>query len=235
MDKTLQSHSTSVASPVQGWAPAPDHRMFVGPPDKYDLVAAMQFNILTLLGLREHHSLLDIGCGSLRAGRLFIPYLLPERYYGLEPEEWLVQEGIKHEIGEDLVRLRKPRFAAGRDFTLTVFERHFDYLLAQSIFSHAAPGQIRRCLSEARRVMEPSSIFAATFFEGAESYTGDEWHYPDSVSYRFEDVRAMAAGAGLAAGRLMWPHPNGQRWAAFFEPGQEERIPLAMREPADFP
>jgi len=44
------------------------YRAFVGPPDKYDLVSAMQFNLLTSLGLRECHHLLDIGCGSLRAG-----------------------------------------------------------------------------------------------------------------------------------------------------------------------
>ena len=42
------------------------HRAFVGPPEKYDIVSAMQFNLLTFLGLREDHYLLDIGCGSLR-------------------------------------------------------------------------------------------------------------------------------------------------------------------------
>lgn len=32
-----------------------DYRGFVGPASKYDVVAAMQFNLLTHLGLREHH------------------------------------------------------------------------------------------------------------------------------------------------------------------------------------
>ena len=66
------------------------YRAFVGLPQKYDLVAANQFCILTTLGLRENHKLLDIGCGSLRGGRLFIPYLLPNGYYGIEPEKWLI-------------------------------------------------------------------------------------------------------------------------------------------------
>jgi SAM-dependent methyltransferase len=57
-------------------------------------MGATQFRLLTTLGLREHHSLLDFGCGSLRAGRLLIPYLLPGRYYGLEPNRCLIEDGI---------------------------------------------------------------------------------------------------------------------------------------------
>ena len=46
------------------------YRAFVDFPGRYDVgAAAMQFSLLTALGLREDHSLLDIGCGSLRAGR----------------------------------------------------------------------------------------------------------------------------------------------------------------------
>ena len=53
-----------------------DYREYVGTSETYDIGGAIQFNLLTTLGLREHHRLLDVGCGSLRAGRLFIPYLL---------------------------------------------------------------------------------------------------------------------------------------------------------------
>ena len=42
------------------------YRAFVGPPQKYDIIAASQFNLLTSLGLREYHYLLDIGWGSLK-------------------------------------------------------------------------------------------------------------------------------------------------------------------------
>ncbi len=132
-------------------APAPDlpagashYRAYVGPPERYDLVAAIQFNLMTSLGLREGHSLLDIGCGSLRGGRLFIPYLLPGRYFGLEPERWLIDEGVRNELGRDILRVKRPTFSHDRDFTLTAFGRKFDFLLAQSIFSHASPAQIAR-------------------------------------------------------------------------------------------
>jgi hypothetical protein len=58
---------------------------YVGPPREYDFMGATQFRLLTTLGLRETHRLLDFGCGSLRAGRFLIPYLLPAHYYGVEP------------------------------------------------------------------------------------------------------------------------------------------------------
>src|SRR5207247_2074585 len=145
--------------------PAPDYRGFVGPADKYDLVGAMQFNLLTALGLREHHRLLDVGCGSLRGGRLFIPYLLPGHYFGIEPAQWLVREGFERELGQDMQRVKWPNFHHGNDFQLSVFGRSFDFIIAQSIFSHAATCQIRRCLSEAAKVMKPRAIFAATYFE----------------------------------------------------------------------
>jgi hypothetical protein len=206
----------------------PDYRLFVGPPDKYDLIAAMQFNLLTALGLREQHALLDIGCGSLRAGRLFIPFLLPERYCGIEPEAWLIDEGIRHELGQDAIRIKKPLFSHDSDFTLTTFGRTFDFLVAQSIFSHAAPAQIRRCLAQARLVMTAQSIFAATYFEGATSYKGTTWRYPDPVCYRFEDVERVARDEGLSVRRLVWTHPNGQTWLGFVRPESADALPAAL-------
>lgn len=190
---------------------APDHRAAVGPRETFDVVAASQFHLLTELGLRESHFLLDIGCGSLRGGRLFIPYLLPGRYFGLEPERWLVDAGIEHELGRDLMALKRPVFRYGDDFRLTAFGRRFDFLLAQSIFSHASLSQIRVCLGEAAKVMGPSSTFAATFFEGEHDHAGTAW-FPGAVRYRFETLLEVSRDAGLGCERLDWPHPNGQTW-----------------------
>lgn len=202
-----------------GLAPGAAHyRAWVGPPEKYDLVAAMQFNLLTTLGLREHHHVLDIGCGSLRAGRLLIPYLLPGRYHGIEPEAWLIEEAVQKEIGPDLVRLKQPVFRHVADFSLTGFGRGFDYIVAQSIFSHTSQAQIKRCLAEARQVMGPSSIFAATFIVGTDNYTGEGWVYPGCVTYTVDHFRRLAAEAGFGFRLLHCPHATGQTWAALVDP-----------------
>lgn len=202
-----------------------DYRVFVGPPDKYDVVAALQFTVLARLGLREHHLLLDLGCGSLRAGRLFIPYLLPDRYFGIEPEQWLIDEGIKHELGQDLIRLKRPVFSNDTNFTLTRFGQRFDFVLAHSVFSHAAESQIRRCLTEADRVLTAEGIFVATFFEGRSSYADTVWQYPDPVAYRWEDLTRFVADAGLVVRRLNIEHPNHQTWTAIFRPDRLPDVP----------
>lgn len=210
------------------------YRGFIGPPDRYDLVSAMQFNLLTFLGLREHHKLLDIGCGSLRGGRLFIVYLLADRYFGIEPEEWLVREGIRNELGEQLVGLKRPIFDHNREFALSVFGQTFDFLLAQSIFSHASRQQIRVCLAEARKVMHPDSILAATFVVGEESYEGDTWVYPECITYKRSDMEAMAAEQGLEFRAIDWSHPNGQSWGLFHHTGKDfDFLPDPAETPAN--
>src|ERR1700677_2151158 len=47
-------------------------------------VGEMQFDYLIAHGLRPGMRLLDIGCGTPRAGRLFIDYLDPGDYYGTD-------------------------------------------------------------------------------------------------------------------------------------------------------
>jgi len=201
------------------------YRAFVGPPHNYDLVGAMQFNLLTALGLREEHYLLDIGCGSLRVGRLFIPYLLPGRYHGIEPERWLLQEGIAGEVGHDLLRVKRPVFSNDACFRLSQFQQPFDFILAQSIFSHAAAAQVRCCLAEARRVMKPTTIFAATFLRGTTDYEGADWQYPDCVTYTLERMQSLAADAGLVCELLDWPHPNNrQSWVCLVRPEKRGQV-----------
>jgi hypothetical protein len=200
------------------------YRAFVGPAETYDFVSAMQFNLLSFLGLREDHFLLDIGCGSLRGGKLFIPYLLPGRYFGIEPEQWLIEEGIRKELGKDLIGIKQPIFSNDNNFTLSIFNRKFDFILAQSIFSHASQPQIRRCLSEAKKIMHPASIFAATFLEGEQNYTGDKWTYPSCVTYTLEHMISLLEEQELIGKPLDWPHPNQQTWIVIVNPEREKNI-----------
>ena len=202
-----------------------NYKSFVGPGNLYDIIGAMQFNLLTFLGLRADHYVLDIGCGSLRAGRLLIPYLLPGHYYGLEPEKWVIEEAIKNEIGEETVKIRQPSFSHDDDFTLSDLGRGFDFLLAQSVFSHAAESQIRRCLSEARKVMKKESLFAANFVLGYENYAGDEFMYPGLVSYKPEYMEALIAEYGLASKLISWPHPGPHQWMVIVDPANLGSIP----------
>lgn len=201
-----------------------EYREHIGPAAFYDIQTAIQFNLLTALGLREHHTLLDIGCGSLRAGRVLMPYLRPGHYYGIEPLPWLIREGIANELGEDLVRLKRPTFDHNDQFTLTAFGRTFDFMIAQSIFSHCSQAQIRRCVAQARQALAPDGLFAATFFEGPVNYDGDKW--VAKADYTIEHMRSMVEAEGMACTLIDWPHPDPQQWIVIHHPGTP--VPLAQ-------
>lgn len=183
---------------------------YVGPPGQYDFMGATQFRLLTALGLREHHHVLDFGCGSLRAGRLLIPYLSAGRYFGIEPNAWLIEQALDSELGRDIVAIKQPQFAHVGDFSVP-FDESFDFVIAQSIFSHASRDQIATALANFGGVLKPGGIVLATFIEGAEDYAGSEWQYPHCVSYRPQTIAALAVAAGLSSQKLPWYHPR-QTW-----------------------
>jgi SAM-dependent methyltransferase len=197
----------------------PHYRAYVGPPEDYDLIAAMAFNLLTTLGLRQHHSVIDIGCGSLRIGRLLIPYLNRGKYFGAEPNEWLVAEGIRRELGETLVQIKRPTFFFS-DSPETVAQANiaFDFALAQSIFSHCGLNLIKGWLSAVSRSLSDNGAFVATFLIGEEDCTKTGWIYPECVNYRPTTLERAAKDVNLRFEILDWKHPR-QTWALFAAPG----------------
>lgn len=190
----------------------------------HDLLAAFQFNLLTRLGLREEDYLLDIGCGGLRAGRLFITYLMPGRYCGIEPRRDAVENGIEVEIGRELVAMKQPRFRFTDDLDLSAFDQSFDFLIANSVFSHAPPAAIRTGLTQAAKVMKPDALFLASFMRGSRDYEGEHWIFDDQLdagapgrinslsTYTRPFLEDLCSDCGLMVDFIDGIHPGGQTW-----------------------
>jgi SAM-dependent methyltransferase len=172
------------------------HLNFVGVREEYDLMGAMQFSVMCALGLRDGHRLLDIGCGSLRAGRLFIPYLAPGNYTGLEPNRWLVEEAIDRELGRELMALRAPTFLHNETFDVSGQEP-FDFVLAQSIATHTGPEMTRALFGSIRDALAPSGVAAVTFIHGPRDTGREGWEYMGVTPYR-RSTRVACAGITLA-------------------------------------
>ena len=189
---------------------------YVGPPLQYDFMGATQFRLLTTLGLRDQHRLLDFGCGSLRAGRLFIPYLAAGNYFGLEPNRWLIEDAIANQIGQDMVRIKQPAFLHHEDFDAAKFGVKFDFILAQSIFSHTGRDVIEKTLQGFAASLAPGGRVLATFIlapspECAEEFTGSGWVYPGCVGFSAATLQSLFAKARLHGMALPWYHPR-QTW-----------------------
>lgn len=188
------------------------HRAFVGQPQRYDVAAASQFALLFLLGLREHHRVLDFGCGSLRLGRLLIPYLASGRYFGIEPETRLVEAGFAEELGQDARTLKRPRFDDNADYDVGVFGERFDFIIAQSVFSHAGAGPTARGLKAFAGNLAPGGLIVANWLLGHETRGAPVetagWVYPECVEFLPGRILQLAEAAGLKTAACPWPHPE---------------------------
>jgi SAM-dependent methyltransferase len=197
----------------KGLAAGADHyRAYVGPPGRYDSIGASQFALLFLLGLREEHRLLDFGCGSLRLGRLAIPYLLSDRYFGVDPAQWLVEEGFARELGLDARDLKSPRFDFNADYRADMFGVSFDFIIAQSVFSHTGHAAAVRALGNLGAVLAPGGLIVANFLvdrEDAHARPDDhDWFYPGVLRFEAERIERVVREAGLAFRVCPWPHPS---------------------------
>jgi len=146
-----------------------EHRKFIG--DKWDEIGSLQFEFMKKNGLKPNHKFLDIGCGCLRLGVKLIPYLNKGNYHGMDLLRSLIDDGIKHEIDKDMLNCKKPVFLSTDGFLFEKLDTKFDFLMAQSVFTHIPLNQIILCLINARKVMKDDAVFFATFFESEK--TGD--------------------------------------------------------------
>jgi hypothetical protein len=204
---------------------AAHYRAYVGPPDRFDFMSATQFSLLFALGLREVHRVLDFGCGSLRLGRLLIPFLRKKCYFAVEPNRWLVDDAIAAELGQDIVRLKEPTFSWRDDFDCSQFGVTFDYIVAQSIITHAGPDIAGRLLQNFRATMHPNSLCVFTYRAATAPPPmahPNGWTYPDVVFYQDEEIDRLVADVGLVGRRLPWYHPGATWYIAAVSP---DRLP----------
>jgi len=164
--------------------------------DSWLKIGQMQFDYLVGHGLKPDMRMLEIGCGNLRAGRLFIDYLDPGNYYGIDisPEILIAAQDTVADYG---VAAKLPHLALVRDLRFAFLPNgHFDVVHAHSVFSHSPIEVIDQCLANVGRVMAPGGFFDFTFdrTEGAEHHVLREDFY-----YRTETLIAHAAAHGMQA------------------------------------
>jgi hypothetical protein len=194
------------------------YKQYVG--GLWDEVGKLQFEFMKTQGLRPHHVLVDIACGSLRGGRFFIPYLEPGHYLGVEKEPALIEAGRRNELAEEVWFARKPEILISADFEFEKLLRRPHFALAQSLFSHLEVVDIKRCLQKLYVVAEPGCRFYATFFESRLP----QIHLKKSHSHRnFKYSRLQMQRFGESQGWQAhyigdWNHPRAQKMMLYIKP-----------------
>lgn len=186
-----------------------DPRIAIG--GLWDEVGKQQFDFLVRQGLTRTSSILDIGCGTLRAGRFFIEFLEPKLYFGFDLSEKAIRFGKSLvedlELSGKMPSLSKVdehglRFVAYQGMT-------FDFLLAQSVFSHLKEEQISVCLQNVGSVMNAGSRFFFTYHPGPKIRRRGQidFEYPHS----FFEALAKENRLALVDVSNEYSHPRGQR------------------------
>jgi SAM-dependent methyltransferase len=195
------------------------HRDAVG--GMWEEIGRLQLSFLVSQGLRPQHSLLDIGCGSLRGGVHLIDYLDPGRYVGVDRDAALLHAGRDIELKPGTLPMKRPLLVEMADFDFARLGRRFEFALAQSLFTHLTLNEILRCLLQVRKVLDGSLY--ATFFAVADplvptrqhqevvtTLDTDPFHYPASV------LACLAAEVRLEFSFMgEWGHPRGQQMGRF--------------------
>lgn len=185
------------------------HRGYVG--GLWEEIGQLQFDFLLAQGLKPHHCLLDIACGSLRAGVHFIRYLDQGNYLGIDKEPGLIKLGIEQELGRETSELKRPEFVVSASFEFS-FSKRPQYAIAQSLFTHLTPGDITLCLGNLRQFVGSGHVFFATFFEGDSSRNPARSHSHAHFEYSRNDMESFGLATGWNPVYIGdWNHPRGQK------------------------
>ena len=191
-----------------------------GPLRKFETVGRNQLSILLRSGLNIDSNVLDVGCGCLRAGYWLIHFLSPGSYFGIEPNEEMLDAGKEILITQPVLQAKRPRFDTNDAFDFGIFDARFDFVLARSIWTHASPAQIEKMLDEFL-VVTPSTGTFLTSIKPARwyqrQYRGSKWVGRSAVSeeggivrYRISWIRRVCRDRALTVETLQEEH--GQTW-----------------------
>ncbi|MBH5322439.1 class I SAM-dependent methyltransferase [Aurantiacibacter sediminis] len=177
-------------------------------------IGKLQFDFLLSNGLTPDKRFLDVACGALRLGQFMIPYLDKGHYHGLEGEKALVDGGLREEVPHPLIDLKAPQFYFNYEFDVPAEER-FDFMIAQSLFTHLVPDDIRKCFAKLRRNASDDCKFFFTYGRGDSNGNPNQPSDPNvDWRYAFDEMASFAADGGWKARDIgHWYHPRGQQIA----------------------
>lgn len=193
----------------------------------WEKIGQLQFDFMVEQGLMPESNLLDIGCGCLRGGVKFIPYLDESNYYGIDINESLLSAAAI-EIEQANLQLKKPNLLLNSRFEFNKFNVKFDFMISVSLFTHLSANIILRCLARASENLSKGGKYYSTFFISEKSLELNPLshlpgniitHYDqDPFHYSFAEISELASRCGLSATLLgEWNHPRAQQMVMFVQ------------------
>jgi SAM-dependent methyltransferase len=194
------------------------HRKFVGGEGKYwRAISKVQFDFLVSNGLRPSDIVLDLACGSLRAGVRLIPYLDRGHYIGIDKHIELVIYGVAKELGLRTFRNKQPQFIINDKFDFSGLHAAPTFAIAQSLFTHLTRSDISVCLRNLKYGVAPGCRFFVSFNEAEKGGQNPATsHSHDTFWYMRQEMEELGQGAGWSPIYVgAWGHPRGAHLIEF--------------------
>jgi ubiquinone/menaquinone biosynthesis C-methylase UbiE len=176
---------------------------------------------MNMAGLRPDHDMLDIGCGCGRVARCLCDYLEPSsQCEGFDimanAIAWCRENitpahpnfGFTPTPLHNTAYRSDPSLPEADTFRFPYDDGSFDFVAAQSVFSHLTPDSAANYIRETAGVLRPGGIACTTWFWFGDDYTkefvlGDKTalRYPANpeaaIAYRSDLVTKMFGDAGM--------------------------------------
>jgi cyclopropane fatty-acyl-phospholipid synthase-like methyltransferase len=167
----------------------------VGPARLWQMKRASQIDFLRATGLRPHHRLLDLGCGTLRGGIPLIEYLDEGHYVGVDVRATALAEARK-ELRDAGLESKHPRLVLCPDLSRLALDHRFDRIWAFSVLIHMSDDVVDHALGFVSRHLAPGGAFYANVLVG-EGRTG-AWEEFPVIARPPSFYRRASARHGLA-------------------------------------
>ncbi len=123
------------------------HRDIVG--GRWEETGLIQMQLLLAAGLDRHHTLLDIGAGSLRLGCRAVAYLDAGHYWATDLSGALLKRGYDLEL-QDKSRLPADQLIEDANFAFPGVPATIDMAMAFAVFTHLPLSHLQAALPKVR-------------------------------------------------------------------------------------
>ena len=133
----------------------------VGPPDLWQMKRRFQIDFLMGFGLKPHHRLMDLGCGTLRGGIPLIDFLEQGHYSGVEVRREVLDEAHKELVESELAD-KAPQLIYCERLAMLDLGQKLDVVWAFQVLIHIGDALLDETVAAVARHLDDGGVFYAT-------------------------------------------------------------------------